>query len=57
MPNYGSTKKNTGGPKPGANQPANKNFDQGQLNGFGTDKGARAGTGGKGHSGEFPTKR
>jgi len=57
MPNYGSTKKNTGGAKPGAAQPASKNFDQGQLNGFGTDKGARAGTGGKGHSGEFPNKR
>jgi hypothetical protein len=57
MPNFGSKKQNTGGAKPGANQPASKNFDQGTLSGFGTDKGARAGTGGKGHKGEFSNKR
>lgn len=57
MPNYGSKKQNTGGAKPGANQPASKNFDAGSLSGFGSDKGARKGTGGKGHAGEFSNKR
>lgn len=41
MPNYGSSKQNTGGAKPGADQPASKNFDMGQLDGFGTKKGSR----------------
>jgi len=46
MPNYGSKKQNTGSAKPGAGQPASKNFDQGQLAGFRTNKGAaRAGAG------------
>jgi len=41
MPNYGSKKQNTGGAKPGADQPASKNFDSGQLSGFGSNKGVR----------------
>jgi hypothetical protein len=41
MPNYGSSKQNTGSAKPGAGQPASKNYDMGQLNGFGTNKGSR----------------
>ena len=46
MPNYGSTKQNTGGAKSGASQPASKNFDQGKMGGFRTNKGAaRAGAG------------
>lgn len=57
MPNFGSKKQNTGGAKPGAAQPASKNFDMGQLNGFGTNKGARNGTGSKGHGSEFKNRR
>jgi hypothetical protein len=41
MPNYGSSKQNTGGAKPGAAQPAGKNFDAGQQGGFGNNKGSR----------------
>ena len=57
MPNYGSKKQNTGGAKPGADQPESKNFDRGTLSGFGTDKGARKGTGGQGHGTEFKNRR
>ena len=57
MPNFGSKKQNTGGAKPGAGQPANKNFDVGNLDGFGTHKGARKGTGGHGHGTEFKNRR
>lgn len=41
MPNYGSTKQNTGGAKSGASQPASKNYDAGSMGGFGNSKGAR----------------
>ena len=57
MPNFGSKKQNTGGAKSGASQPASKNFDQGNLAGFGTDAGARKGTGGHGHGKEFKNRR
>ena len=57
MPNFGSKKQNTGGRKPGADQPASKNFDVGGLDGFGTNKGPRRGTGGQGHGTEFKNRK
>jgi hypothetical protein len=39
MPNYGSSKKNTGGLK--IKDGTDGNYDQGQQSGFGTNKGSR----------------
>ena len=39
MPNFGSTKQNTGGSK--IKDGTSDDYDMGQINGFGTDKGGR----------------